>query len=291
MDNQKLSGVSIIVPLYNREAYIKSTLESILEQERNFPIEILVCDDGSTDRGPEIVRNYPLPVRFLEKPEHCQDQGPAATRNRGIAAAQYAYLAFLDSDDLFLPGHLLRLYRALEEHPHVHVAVDEFYGFHNDSEKRWLMPYPDGIQLESFFLNPYMNFGVAMIRQSVLDEVGGPFDVSLRLAEDVDSYLRILEKHEVMFVKGSGCALREHGGRSIRNIRECYHYAELAMKKAIMRYPYPKSLICKRKAVLQYRFAQADIADKKYVSALFRLLSAFCLDPGRAIRVVLRGNK
>ena len=284
-------GVSVIVPLYNREDYIVSCLESIVSQERDFPLEILVSDDGSTDHGPDIVRDFGEPVRLIAKPDDCVVQGPGATRNRGIAIASYPFIAFLDSDDLFLPGHLQRLHDVLVRNPDVPLAIDQMFGFCNDIERRWSMPYPEteAIRLETFFLNPYSVLQAAMIRRSQLATMPGPFDESLVMSQDVDLFLRILERHPpTLILPEPGCALREHDGRSVRNVGKCYRYAELTMKKAIARYPYPKRLIRRRTAVLRFRFAQAAIAEKKFATALLHLVVAFCLDPLRALSVLFK---
>lgn len=290
------NGVSVIIPLFNRESYIAECLESVLSQERDFPIEVIVVDDGSTDKGPERVADYPSPVRLIDKPIDCKEQGPGPARNRGIVLAQYPYLAFLDSDDLFLPGHLKRLHEVLEQQPNIAVVLDELYGFETDPGKRWIMPYPehDIARLETVFLNPYLSLCVSMIRKSALDDLGEAFDTSLRMAEDIDLFLRILEKpamrDSIRLLAEPGTVVREHSARSVNNVRECYRYAESAMQKALARHPYPKRLVQKRRAVLHFRFAQADLTDRKYGSALFHLLRAFFLDPIRAMKI-LAGKK
>ena len=285
------NGVSVIVPLYNRENYIVPCLESIVSQERNFPLEILVSDDGSTDRGPDLVREFGEPVRLIARPDSCGVQGPAAARNRGIAAASYPFIAFLDSDDLFLPGHLQRLRDALVCNPDVPFAVDQMFGFDDDVERRWIMPYPEKetIRLETFFLNPYCGPPSVMMRQSLLATLPGPFDESLLMGEDVDLFLRILEQHPpAIILPEPGSAIREHDGRSTRDIGRCFRFAESAMRKAAVRHPYPKRLIRKRTAVIHFRLGQADIKAGKFITALFRLGMAFFLDPSRSLSVILR---
>ena len=306
-------GVSVVIPCYNREQHLEECIQSVLDQESDFPVEIIIADDGSKDESMVIAQsmsvveqeknNAQFPeeadedffgstILVVEKPVDCETQGAAPTRNRGVERAQYSYVAFLDSDDLFLPGHLKRLFHLLEDRPDFSAAVDQLYGFDTDIEKRWMMPYSDidMVQLESFFLSPYFNPSVAMIRHTVLDELDGPFEETLRFAQDIDLFFRILEKHQIAILPEPGAGLREHDERSTggKSPYLQYRYAEMAFNRAVARYPYPKKLIRKRKAALQFRLAQADMWERKYIFAVVRLFYAFLLDPGRAIQTVLR---
>ena len=288
-------GISVVIPCYNREEYLKECIQSVLDQEGSFPVEIIIADDGSTDDSIKVIQNFKnttdSQIRFLEKPVDCKTQGAAPTRNRGVAAAQYSYIAFLDSDDLFLPGHLNRLFHFLEQHNKFAGAVDQLCGFETNIENRWIMPYPDTniAKLESFFLSPYFNPSAAMIRHSVIDELEGPFEETLRFAQDIDFFFRILEKHQIAILSDAGAALREHGMRSTggKSPYLQYKYAEMAFNRAIARHPYPSKLKRKRKAAIQFRLAQGDLLERKYLSAAKRLLHAFWLDPIRAIQTLL----
>jgi glycosyltransferase involved in cell wall biosynthesis len=98
--------VSVIVPLYQSRDYVAAALDSVLAQTFE-DLEVIVVDDGSTDGGDEIVREYSnreRRVRYLRQ----ENAGPAAARNAGISAARASAIAFLDSDDMWLPGKLAR---------------------------------------------------------------------------------------------------------------------------------------------------------------------------------------
>ena len=295
-------GISVVIPCYNREQYLNECIQSVLDQESDVPVEIIVADDGSTDNSIALAQGFAQKnatqshpfgstVVVLEKPSGCPTQGAGPTRNRGVAQARYSYVAFLDSDDLFLPGHMKRLFFFLEEHLEFAAAVDQLYGFGENIEKRWKMPYTDTetVKLESFFLSPYFNPSAAMVRHTVLDELEGPFEETLHFAQDIDFFFRILEKHPIALLPEAGAGLREHEGRSTggKSPYLQYQYAEKAFHRAIARYPYPPKLIRKRKASIQFRLAQGDMLARRYFSALKRLLHAFCLDPIRAIQTVL----
>jgi glycosyltransferase involved in cell wall biosynthesis len=110
--------ISCIVPVYNGERYLAEALDSILAQTYR-PLEILVVDDGSTDRTPEVIAGYGSAARTLHQP----NAGPAAARNRGIAAASGAFLAFLDADDRWHPAKLERQMMRFAARPELDASV------------------------------------------------------------------------------------------------------------------------------------------------------------------------
>src|SRR6202045_4976610 len=89
---------SVLLPVYNRENYGRQAVDSVLNQTfRDF--ELLVIDDGSTDRSAEILESYGKRLKLIQQ----RNQGPEIARNAAAALAQGEYLVYLDSDDLFLP--------------------------------------------------------------------------------------------------------------------------------------------------------------------------------------------
>ena len=106
--------VTAVIPVYNREKYLRGAIESILAQTFT-DFELLVIDDGSTDGSREAIRSYHDPrIRLM-----CNEtnQGIPKTRNRGIQFARGEYLAFLDSDDWAYPERLAKQVAFLDSHP------------------------------------------------------------------------------------------------------------------------------------------------------------------------------
>lgn len=105
-------SITVVIPLYNKEAYVHRALASVAAQTKS-DFEVLVVDDGSEDAGPEIARSFgDRRLRII----HQANSGPGAARNRGIAEAQGEFIAFLDADDEWHPTYLERSSRLLNKH-------------------------------------------------------------------------------------------------------------------------------------------------------------------------------
>ncbi len=112
--------VSVIIPTYNRAAYILEAVESVLSQTYKH-VELIVVDDGSTDATGELLLQQGEKLTIL----HTSHEGPGAARNCGIAAARGDYIAFLDSDDVWLPEKLRLQMRFFHDLPDACVCQTE----------------------------------------------------------------------------------------------------------------------------------------------------------------------
>ncbi|MGC4053254.1 MAG: glycosyltransferase family A protein [Paludibaculum sp.] len=187
--------VSAVIPTYNRERTIGSAVDSILGQ--SYPnVEVIVVDDGSTDGTEQRLQQYGEKIRVIRQ----KNAGPAAARNRGIAAARGKYVAFLDSDDIWMPDKLERQVQLMEAAGEaVPCCVCNINMCWSDkqlasfdiaalkpsiAEGLWLNA-PE-VLVTRFLL---FNQGV-MIRKDALDSLGG-FDERLWLLEDHELALRL----------------------------------------------------------------------------------------------------
>ena len=103
--------VSVLIDTYNHERFIEQAITSVLEQDRSMAdVEIVVVDDGSTDRTPEIVRSFEPRVRLIRKP----NGGQGSAFNTGIPECRGEIIAFLDGDDWWAKGKLRRVVEAME---------------------------------------------------------------------------------------------------------------------------------------------------------------------------------
>jgi glycosyltransferase involved in cell wall biosynthesis len=193
--------VSVVMPLYNSAATVAASLESVLRQtHRN--LEIIVVDDGSTDDGVEICRGYGDPrVRIV----HQRNRGLAGARNTGIRHAAGSVLAFLDSDDLWLPEKISRHLEHLRHHPQVGVSFSRSALIDREGRPLGLLQTPrlTGITPPLILCrNPISNGSCVVLRREVLDGIrfredlyGTPedywFDDRFRQSEDIECWLRI----------------------------------------------------------------------------------------------------
>jgi len=183
--------LSVIIPTYNRAAFLNRALVSIKKQTLNCA-EIIVIDDGSTDDSVEIVRDFSLtckiPIKILQQ----TNKGPAAARNHGIICAQQEYIAFLDSDDHWCKRKIELQYRALKTNPDYLIShTKEKWlrrGVHLNQKKIHIPGHGDifshCLQLCA------VGMSTVMVKKEIFSRVG-MFDETLHCCEDYDLWLRV----------------------------------------------------------------------------------------------------
>lgn len=191
--------ISVVIPTYNRKGIVLEAINSVLEQEpKNF--EVIVVDDGSTDGSAEYLDSLNLPIKIIVQ----KNGGVAAARNRGIREASGQYVAFLDSDDLWLP-HKLQLQLAFfEAHPEAMiVCTDEQISDAGNIQEMTRfarnrpIPRPS---LPAFVQHTSIHVSAVMAKKTLFDEVGG-FNESLRIHEDSELWNRIAEFHDFYYIE------------------------------------------------------------------------------------------
>jgi glycosyltransferase involved in cell wall biosynthesis len=129
-DTEMPVAVSVIIPTYNAAATIRQAIDSALAQDFHDK-EIIVVNDGSTDTTDEMLRSYGNDIRVIEQ----ANRGESGARNAAIAAAQGEYLAFLDSDDYWLPGRVALTLDALASDAAAGLALCDFRIIDRDTAK------------------------------------------------------------------------------------------------------------------------------------------------------------
>jgi glycosyltransferase involved in cell wall biosynthesis len=178
---------SVVIPTYNRAAMVVEAVESVLAQE-GVDLQLIVVDDGSTDDTPSRLDRFGSTVNYHRQPR----SGVSASRNRGVALSRAPLIAFLDSDDLWLPGKLQVQKAFMDRHPEVMICQTEEIWVRNgrrlDPKIRHRKPSGDIFRrsLELCLVSP----SAVMIRRELFDRVGY-FDENLPMAEDYDLWLRI----------------------------------------------------------------------------------------------------
>jgi glycosyltransferase involved in cell wall biosynthesis len=178
--------VSIVTPSFNQGRFIRQTIESVLSQD--YPrIEYLVVDGGSTDETLEILRSYGDRLTWVSEP----DRGQADAINKGWRGARGEILAYLNSDDFYLPGAVSRAVRFLSERPDL-VAV---YGeaWHSDETGHVWERYPtEAFDRQRLKEICYICQPATFLRRHAVARVGY-LDESLRYCMDYDLWLRLLQ--------------------------------------------------------------------------------------------------
>jgi glycosyltransferase involved in cell wall biosynthesis len=159
-----MTTISILLPVYNAEAFLRETMDSILGQ--TFPdFELLAMDDGSTDRSAEIIHSYSDPrINYVSCPHDF-----VSTLNRGIEMAQGKYIARIDHDDLMTPERLKIQYNFMEVHPEIAACGACMQTFGNSSYTINVLTEHNDIVQYMILGNPMAN-PTAFYRRSVLME-------------------------------------------------------------------------------------------------------------------------
>jgi glycosyltransferase involved in cell wall biosynthesis len=162
---------SVLLPVYNRESYVRQAVDSVLNQSfRDF--ELLVIDDGSTDRTPEILKSYGSKLTLI----HQHNRGPEVARNTAAALARGEYLVYLDSDDYFLPFALETFDKVIRATNSPALLMGSIAFFRN-GEAPPQPPPTDTIEIFKFrnYASKTMSLSSnnTIVRKSVFDAVGG----------------------------------------------------------------------------------------------------------------------
>jgi glycosyltransferase involved in cell wall biosynthesis len=284
---KEVAKVSVIIPAYNRVNYIDQTISSVLDQSYH-NVELIVVDDGSTDGTYEKILSYGDKLTLLTHKNRA-NKGQSTAINLGLANATGKYIAILDSDDYWGLDKLEIQVSYLEEHPDVGLLYTNGYAV--DASGEILYPIytdshvehnePDNILLDCYILLPQNS----LVRKNIYDQLAG-FNESYRAAQDHDMLIQIAEKTIFTYLPDKLFYYRVHDDSiSKKGQRVRWTNGFKILECAKNRYPYRPSTIRKRKALLNYRLGICCIAEKRRMRAVGHMLTAFILDPVRAIKV------
>jgi glycosyltransferase involved in cell wall biosynthesis len=182
--------ISVIMPAYNVGAYIGEAIESVLAQTVT-DFELIVVDDGATDRTAEIAKEYAARDNRILVIQQ-QNAGLPAARNTAMRHARADIFALLDSDDLWTPGFLEAQLDILNSRPDVDIVTGNAWTLGSHLDGRPARPWPDlrpQPSLSTLLEDEYAVFIMSVFRRRVYDTIGG-FDELLRTNEDFDFWFR-----------------------------------------------------------------------------------------------------
>ncbi|WKW45837.1 glycosyltransferase family A protein [Myroides sp. JBRI-B21084] len=210
-----MTKFSIIIPLYNKEQFIENTLKSVLQQTyQNF--EIIIVNDGSTDRSIELLQKYTdKRIQII----HQQNQGVSVARNNGIKLAKAQFICFLDADDYWYPHFLETFNTLIEKYKNQYVFSAAF-----EVETKWntfksmysIDPNQNDLVVDFFEASKkecVLWTSCAVFDKSVFEKVGN-FDKTIKIAQDTDLWIRIGLHYPIVFTWET-LAIYKHDAQSL----------------------------------------------------------------------------
>jgi glycosyltransferase involved in cell wall biosynthesis len=214
--------VTIVTPCYNQGEFIRATIESVLSQD--YPnLEYIVMDGGSTDQTAAVVAEYAGRLTWISE----KDRGQAHAINKGFARARGEIVAWLNSDDLYLPGAVRRAVDAFERVPHTGAIYGEGYLMDRDGRPTGRFPATEPFNLwKLVYLSDYVLQQSTFFRRAAVADVGW-LDETLHYALDWDLLIRLGQRFGLHYVPEYFGVLREHpdaktysgGRRRVEEIR------------------------------------------------------------------------
>jgi len=198
--------VSIVTPSFNQARFIRETIESVLSQD--YPhIEYIIMDGASSDDTAEVVKPYLDRLTFVSE----KDRGQSHAINKGFARARGEIVAWLNSDDVFLPGAVSRAVDAFRANPEAAVVYGEGYQIDIDGRLKSRFPHTRPFDLWSLvFFSDYILQQTVFFRKSALDVVG-PVREDLHYVMDWDILIRLGKRFDFVYVPEYMGSLREYG--------------------------------------------------------------------------------
>ncbi|MCF7569499.1 glycosyltransferase family 2 protein [Sabulilitoribacter arenilitoris] len=193
---------SVVIPLYNKENFIKNTISSVLNQTFS-DLEIIIVDDGSTDKSFEIVSKFQNPYITLFKQKN---QGVSVARNFGIEQAKSKFIALIDADDYWHKNHLSELKKQIELFPDAGLYCNNYQIYYT---KNMCRPAnfnfgfkEDCLIVADFFKASIINSiawtSAVGFAKDKFNSVGG-FNTKLKTAQDLDLWIKMALKYKVAF--------------------------------------------------------------------------------------------
>jgi glycosyltransferase involved in cell wall biosynthesis len=296
--------ISVVIPTYNRASLLVRAVESVHRQTVQ-PEEILVVDDGSTDTTQEVAAKFGDTVRYLRQ----GNSGASLARNRGVAEAGGEWIAFLDSDDLWLPGHIEALAGAIRR---TEGKADLYFcdmemeeregggslwmhcGFQIGEEQSLVQDGSDWVMMHR---QPMM-LQTSVVRRSTYLALGGLWD-RLRTRHDTHFFIKLGVGRAICAVAGTGArqtsadspmnrlmsaagpAAAEFWEESIAMYRDLLSFAGLASAAH-------QRILRRRLADAYWRFSRTAARGGRFPQSIVPALRALTLDPAFLVNLVRR---
>ena len=214
--------VTVVTPSYNQGPFIRATIESVLSQDHP-ELEYVIVDGGSTDETVGIAREYSSRLTFITEP----DRGQSHAINKGFRRARGEYLAWLNSDDIFLPGAVRRGAMELDRRKELGAVYGEGYLINRAGDITGRFPHTRPFDFPRLLcFSDYILQQTVFFRKSVFEQIGY-LDEDLHYVMDWDILIRLAKRFEIGYIPEYMACLREYpeaksfagGGARIAEIR------------------------------------------------------------------------
>lgn len=225
--------ISIVIPVYNREDYLKFAIESVLRQTFN-DFELIIWDDGSTDKSVEIASQYAKQDKRV-KVIAARHQGFSISLKAAFSICSGKYVGWIDSDDIIAPTTLVETVKILEDNPEIGLVYTDYLLIDKDNKilgkgTRCQIPYSKDRLLVDF-----MTFHFRLMRKEVFEQAGGINEISGPVP-DYDLCLRLSEITEIYHLKQPLYYYRKHSDNMSDNERiELIYSSQNAIARALQR--------------------------------------------------------
>ena len=228
--NNRQNSISVIIPVFNRVKLIARCINSVINQ--TYPVnEIIVVDDGSNDGTYDLIRkNFPQVISIYQ-----ENKGVSNARNVGIQSAKSKWIAFLDSDDEWLPNKIEKQISLIKKNPLYKVCHSDEIWIRNDvrvNPMKKHRKYGGDIYKKCLPLCVISPSSI-IIHKDIFNDVG-LFDKNLPVCEDYDLWLRICSKYEVLFLDQK--LVKKYGGHDDQLSKKYWgmdRYRVIALEKMI----------------------------------------------------------
>ena len=191
---------SVIIPLFNKEKFIETTLKSVLDQTFA-DFELIIVNDGSTDNSEKIIVTFDDPrIRYFTK----ENGGASSARNYGIMKAQSNFISFIDADDFWYPTFLEEMFEKINRFPDIKVfsAAIEIETSKSTFPAHYSVAKTGDFEIVNYFAastkETVICTSCAVFSKTVFEEIG-TFDTEIKSGQDTDMWIRIGLKYSVLF--------------------------------------------------------------------------------------------
>jgi glycosyltransferase involved in cell wall biosynthesis len=227
--------VSVVIASYNMGHYLGQAVQSVLAQSYQ-DVEVQIVDDGSTDNTAEVVRRWASDPRVRV---HTQpNAGQARAKNTGVALSRGRFVAFLDADDLWLPGKLERQMELFRGRPEVGVVYSEYQVMDGDGRllEKGPTPMRRGWVSGELLIENFVCYSAGVVRRECLERCGA-FDETLGMGIDYDLWLRLSAHYQFDFVPEPTVRYRIWAGQMSKNYKKRYQSAIRIMESFLTNNP------------------------------------------------------